>query len=1197
MEYWEFVFGRELAEMDPDIARIIGLEEERQARRIILIPSESFAPRAVREALGSVFNNVYAEGYPPLRMTRDQEELLLDFAHQLAYYRRYADRRFYKGVEYVHFLETLAQRRCAELFANERVPADHIFVNVQPLSGAAANLAVYEAFLTPGDTIMGMDLFQGGHLTHGSEFNISGRRYKVVSYGVDPSTERLDYEAIRRLALEHRPRLIVAGYTSYPWAPDWEAFRRIADEVGALLMADIAHTAGMVAAGVHPSPVGIADVITFTTHKTICGPRGAVIMTTDEEKAQLIDAAVFPGEQGGPHTQKFAAMAVAFHIARTEPFRRLQQRIVRNARALAQALRKRGLKLAYGGTDTHIVMVDLRPLKGETGYPLKGEIAARILDLAGIVVNKNTIPGDEITALASGIRLGTPWVSQRGMGEEEMDEIADIMHLVLTNIRPFHYVGLRGELPRGKIELEVLERAKRRVEALVAQTHAETRSRGTGYPHYFILPERPSIKSPLFAPSVNDPAEALEAAQDSALLLDLSDHGLLLIRGPRAKPFVNQICTADIAALAPGQSTRSFILDKDGRLLDDVLVFRLPPNEWGHDRYLMLTNPQNTERVKAWLRGLSDGYIVFDPDDIYAKVEGPAVVEDMSEGPERRLALALQGPKAREMLHRLYPQPNAQVLVIPDGEGRFELVLPAEEASRAWEALQREGAVPAGPQVREALRRKANFPSYQGHSRPDALSLYQAGHQDLFRLSKPYFVGQKALDEVRPTVYKEEFRWEERQGELKRTPLYEEHKKLGAKMVPFAGWEMPVWYSSVSEEHRAVRRAAGLFDVAHMGVFEIAGEHAAGFLDTVASNYVRWLEDGQSCYSYLLDPDGNVIDDVMIYRRRKDLYLMVVNAVNEDKDFAWLKAVNEGRVLIDRERPDKEPEGRAILRNLKDPASGPLRRVDMALQGPASLAILQSLADDEALKDRLARLRRTELIEAQLAGMELIIARTGYTGEEMGFELFVHPDQAPRLWNLLLEKGQPWGIRPAGLGARDSTRTEAGLPLYGHELAGPLNIDPIEAGFAPYVKFHKPFFVGRKALLARMATRKREIVRFRMCEKGVRLPKGGDPVLNERGQYIGAVTSCAIDTEGYLLGMALVDRRYAVEGTRIGIIPSPPGGRFPPPKSVKELGPGDRVLYPVWAVVLPRFPTDEEKMRWSGGVPTPGLRFVTGGAE
>jgi len=274
---------------------------------------------------------------------------------------------------------------------------------------------------------MGMDLYQGGHLTHGSEFNLSGQRYRVVSYGVDPQTERLDYDVIRDLAREHRPRVIVAGYTSYPWAPDWGAFRSIADEVGAYLMADIAHTAGMAAAGVYPNPLGVAHVTTFTTHKTICGPRGAVVMTTDEGLAQAIDAAIFPGEQGGPHVNKFAALAVAFRIAQTEEFRRLQRQIVANASALAKALAKRGLRLAYGGTDTHLLLIDLESIPSDTGFPLWGEPAVRILDLAGIVANKNTIPGDTETSLATGVRLGTPWATQRGLDEADMDALAELI--------------------------------------------------------------------------------------------------------------------------------------------------------------------------------------------------------------------------------------------------------------------------------------------------------------------------------------------------------------------------------------------------------------------------------------------------------------------------------------------------------------------------------------------------------------------------------------------------------------------------------------------------------------------------------------------------------------------------------------------------------------------------------------------------
>ncbi len=1179
-EYISILEG-ELSTIDPEIDRLIRLEEEKQARKIILIPSESIAPEPVLKALGSVFNNIYAEGYPPLRMTREEIELVMDFAHQLTHYRRYGDRRFYKGVEYVHFVETLAQRRIAQAFANERVPPEQIFVNVQPLSGAAANISVYDALLSPGDTIMGMDLFQGGHLTHGSEFNISGRRYKVVSYGVDPATERLNYDQIMKLALEYRPRLIIAGYTSYSWAPDWEKFREIADAVGAYLMADIAHTAGLVVAGAHPSPIGIADVITFTTHKTICGPRGAVIITTDEELAQRIDAAVFPGIQGGPHVNKFAAIAVAFKIAQTDVFKRIQHKIVENAKALAEAFQKRGIKVAYGGTDTHLVVLDLRSIKTDTGYPVKGEIAARLLDIAGIIVNKNTIPGDTMTPLASGIRLGTPWVTQRGLDAEEMDEIADIMTEVLVNIKPFRYYGRDHELPRGKIELEILKKAACRVDELIDRIPVCPPPCKTGYPHYCFLPGKEPIRSPLL--------ESRAAPEgEGPFLFDLTNLGLILIRGSRAEAFIQQVNTACLADLKPGMLARSFLLDADGKLLDDVSILRLPNDARGRQQYLVVTNPENTERVKDWFRALSDGYVIFDRHDILAKIEGPVIVEDLwddMEEPWRKVAIGVAGKEATSLLRQALPwlpqiptnqfwsgQVNgAETLAArvdySNGCELLMLISHPDNIKEIWENLRRNGFQVASPQAYKTWRSQADWPSYDG-DRPDALTLYRSNHKDLFALSKPYFVGQRFLAGEKPPVQKEEFRWEEKPGPLKHTPLYEEHKKLGAKLIPFAGWEMPVWYTSVLEEHRAVREAAGLFDVAHMGVFEISGEHATRFLDFVTTNYVRWLEDGQSLYSYLLDPDGNVIDDVMIYRLRWDRYIMVVNAANEDKDWAWLNAVNSRRVIVDRDHPEKEVDGQAILRNLKDPSAGKDMRVDMALQGPASFHILMTLADRDG-KEILKRLRRTELAELTLDGMDLIVARTGYTGEEWGYEIFVHPDDAPRLWNLLLEKGKPFGIKPAGLGARDSTRTEAGLPLYGHELAGPFNIDPIEAGFAPYVKFHKPYFIGRKAIIEKEAKRTREIIRFRMNRKGVPRPEPGDPVISQRGDYIGVVTSCAIDTEGYLTGMALIDRRHAREGNQIGIFAG--RSRQREIKPVDKLSPGDSVPLPEWATILPRF--------------------------
>jgi len=1214
-EYSDFLVREDLSEVDPDTDLIIGFEEERQAQKIILIPSESICPRAVRQALGSVFTNIYAEGYPPLRRTRDEEELLLDFGYELAYYRRYADRRFYKGCDYVHFLETLAQQRIAKCFATDKISADEIYVNIQPLSGAAANNSVYEAFVEPGETVMGMALPHGGHLTHGSEFNRSGKRYHIVSYEADPVTERLDYDQIRRLAIEHKPRMIIAGYTSYSWAVDWEKFREIADAVpgGATLLADVAHPAGMIIAGVYPTPIGYADVITFTTHKTICGPRGAVILTTDGEKAQLIDSAVFPGEQGGPHINKFAAIAVAFKIAQTEKFRRLQERIMENAVALSDALDKRGLRIAYGGTNTHLLCIDLNAIPTKTDFPLKGETAARILDLCGIVVNKNTIPGDTSAADASGIRLGTPWVTQRGFGPEEMGKLAGLIHRVLTNIQPFSYIGLRGDLPRGKIDRAIMEEVKRGVAELVAEAGDKV-ARESGYPHYYIPTKTTIQETPLLGEHrrlgaemaehhgwkmplhYGDRAKEREASRNSAVLFDLGDMGLLEISGERAKALLQGVTTNDVTRLEPGEGQRSLILEEKGRVMDDLLILRLKSDRWGWDHFLLFNNTANTERVKEWLRALSDGYTLFDHEDVRAKIEGPAVVEDLNEGTEewRKTTLGVHGPRSLEILQRMdaalpelerFHAWEGEIAGIPallfrtgygDDNQRLEIVLPRKRAPELWNLLLEEDLVPAGLQIREAPREEAGLPSYGG-SPVDGLSLYRSGYASLFALSKPYFVGQKAIvREVKPKAEKREFVHEPEEGEPRRTPLYPEHLKLTKKVIPFAGWEMPVWYTSIAEEHKAVREKAGLFDVGHMGVLEIAGPHATRFLDVVTSNYISWLKDGQSMYGYILDPDGQVMDDVMVYRQAGDLYMMVTNAVNQEKILAWLLAANSREFLIDRDYPFREIEGRVTIRDLKDPSCGEEQRIDMALQGPNSLSIVRRLIEDPTLERTLSRLRRSEFVETEIIGLPLIISRTGYTGEEIAFEFYIHPRDAVLLWKRLLEVGEDLGIKPAGLGARDSTRTEAGLPLYGHELAGPHDISPLEAGYGPFVKFHKPFFIGRKALLQKEAKREMEILRFGLNTRGGRMLKQGDLVVDKRGRYIGTVTSCAL-VDGYQLGMAYAKRKYDREGTQIGVF-ALPRGEERPGKPIVDLALGDTVPLHQEATVLTRFPEPNERV-------------------
>jgi glycine hydroxymethyltransferase len=390
----DYLFRGSLEKLDPDVYELTQLEQERQARKLILIASESTAPLAVREALSSAFQNIYAEGYPDEETRWMDDEEILDYPMRLADYRRNSDPRYYKGVEYADVVEALARRRAAQTFAANGITADQIYVNVQALSGGPANNAVYQALIPLGETVMGLNLLHGGHLSHGSSVNRSGKWFKAVHYTINEN-EKLDYDAIRALANEHKPKLMIAGYSSYSWMPDWKKFREIADEVGAYFLADISHIGGLVAAGVVPSPIGYAHVVMSTTHKSIDGPRGAVLMTTDAAIAKKIDKAVFPGEQGGPHVNVFAALALTFKLTQTKQFKQLQEQTLKNAKAMADQFTKRGLRVPFGGTDTHLVNVDCTSIVGEDGTKLSGDQASRILDIAGVVVNRNTIPGDK----------------------------------------------------------------------------------------------------------------------------------------------------------------------------------------------------------------------------------------------------------------------------------------------------------------------------------------------------------------------------------------------------------------------------------------------------------------------------------------------------------------------------------------------------------------------------------------------------------------------------------------------------------------------------------------------------------------------------------------------------------------------------------------------------------------------------------
>lgn len=384
-----------LSVVDPELKGYIDAELNRQRDKIELIASENIVTPAVMEAMGSVLTNKYAEGYP--------------------------GHRYYGGCEYVDKVETLAIERAKKLFHAE-------YANVQAHCGASTNMTVYFAFLKPGDTIMGMDLSQGGHLSHGSPVNISGTYFNVVHYGVNPETELIDYDAMDKLAKEHHPKLIVAGASAYPRIIDFKRIADIAHANGALLLVDMAHIAGLVAAGLHPSPVPYADIVTTTTHKTLRGPRGGLILTNNEEYAKKINKAIFPGIQGGPLMHVIAAKAVAFGEALKPEFREYAENIVKNAKAFAEGLKAEGFRLVSGGTDNHLILVDVR------NKNLAGKEAEKLLDNIGITCNKNTIPFDPASPfVTSGIRLGTPAATTRGFKEEDFKEVASIMGLVLNN--------------------------------------------------------------------------------------------------------------------------------------------------------------------------------------------------------------------------------------------------------------------------------------------------------------------------------------------------------------------------------------------------------------------------------------------------------------------------------------------------------------------------------------------------------------------------------------------------------------------------------------------------------------------------------------------------------------------------------------------------------------------------------------------
>jgi glycine hydroxymethyltransferase len=1024
----DFLFRGDLEELDPDVAELIRHETARQKRKLIMIPSESTIPQAVQEAVGSSFMNIYAEGYP-LDSTRTMlQQDLVDYHQRLPEYRRIGDQRYYEGTEYANMLESLTRRRCAEIFATPHASADQLYVNVQPLSGAPANSAVYTALLKPGDTIMSMNLAWGGHLSHGAAANRTGKIFNIIAYGIHADTENLDYDAMLKMAQEHKPKIIIGGYSSFPLAPDWQKYREIADAVGAYLLADVAHFAGLIAADAYPSPVGIADIVTFTTHKTLQGPRGAVIITHRADLSKLLDKGVFPGEQGGPHMNQIAGLAVALRFAQSDQFKTLQHQTIANARRLAEKLAVRGLRLVYKGTDSHMVVVDLRGIKGEDGTALSGPMGARLLDMVGVVCNFQTIPGDASALRPSGIRLGLPWITQRGFGYAEIDRLADVIADVLCNAKPYTTVSQGKKEFRAKIAFDTLQDATLRVRQLTDEVGIDTNAKADSYPHFTYLDD---------------------AYPQGWHTAD--------IRGDKATDFLNIALTSDVQQLTIGGKQATNVLEPEGRIMSSGFLEKVSDTQY------LLHIEKNAGRVLSWLRALSDGFVLADLSDTSLTLPGPVDVRDGG-------------------------IPATKMTATPD----------------------------------EAYSRKTHYVGLNGA---------------YFALTRgallPVFEWVEPLEQT-----------------LLTTPLTELHKSLGAKMAPFAGYDMPLWYDSVMNEHLAVRQKAGIFDVTHMGVWDAQGEDAEAFLNAITANDVSKLKVGSSHYTFLLDVDGKPFDDLLIYRLAQNHFFIVVNASNNDKNWTWVNGVKNGKYLIDRGLPSRVlPTTDFVLRDLRAESSGADRRVDIALQGPESLNMLVKLGGTDGEIAKIQALPWAGITRVQLGNYNLIVSRTGYTGERVAFEVFPHPDQAAQLFKELVDLG----VVPCGLAARDSLRIEAGLPLYGHEMAGDLDLNPADAGMGSYVKVNKPFFVGKVGFLHHEAKRDGEIVRFRFVNKAGRMAHPNDPVTDSKGNKVGTVTSCSRDSEGYRLGQAYIKTGFRKVGTELSIVAGASEGKSGNPEVVTVL--------------------------------------------
>jgi glycine cleavage system T protein len=714
-----------------------------------------------------------------------------------------------------------------------------------------------------------------------------------------------------------------------------------------------------------------------------------------------------------------------------------------------------------------------------------------------------------------------------------------------------------------------------------------------GFPHFTPDPDAEASRSPLQAahkkaktvlgerrrwivPLHFGDADAEVAAVKNGCAVFDEDHASVIeVRGERAALLMHHATSNDVSRLAAGESRAALMLDDDGRPMARVIVLRFARDALGRERLWVKARGDERELLAEWLRDLSDGYVLLD-DDTHSKAYGPAAVQDLGNESEDRpklTVIAVKGKLAGDVVPKVVKEAGvlkrgafselsfddgpAVVLRRPDEtHDGYEIIVPASHAAEIWGKLIEAGARPAGQIAYDRL----------GEGVTD---------DHLVHADKPWFTGLKAwcYKHERGTG-KLEWAYEPAALEPRKTCLFDKHLALTKKsrIIPFAGWMMPTWYSSIAEEHRAVREAAGLFDVSHMGVLEFKGDGAEEFLDVMTTAYVPRLRPGQARYSYLLAPDGRVIDDILIYRKGPEYFVMIVNAANAEEDEAWFRAAATGKYILDPERPCVGPQGRVQIRNLKDPDCGDDMRVDVALQGPRSLDLIDAIIADADMRRRIHGLSRFEFTEGTLDGQPLMVASTGYTGEEVGFELYTHPDYAPTLWDLLLEKGGPMGVIPTALGARDSTRTEAGLPLHGHELAGEHEVNPVEAGYGSFVKLHKPFFVGRQAMVEAATRRDREVVRFVVDGRGPRLIRPGHVVVDgRRGRYAGIVTSCTL-AGSREVGMAIIKRELAREGNPLQIFPYTSKDRMPGEVNLHGMGEDDWIPISRAATVLSRFP-------------------------